>query len=109
VVGTVIEHDSEIHHRKPGQIPARRRVLDSFFHRRNIVPGNGPAKNVVHEFKFSATWQRLHLDFAIAVLAVATGLLLVASLDIGAAANGFAIRHLRGFENYFRVVALLQF
>src|SRR5260370_1131357 len=52
--------------------------------------------------------RRLQLDFAVAVLPVAAGLLFVASLDVGLAANGFAIRHLGRFQDYFGVVPLLH-
>ena len=52
--------------------------------------------------------QRFHLDFAVAVLAVAAGLLLVPALHVGLAANGLAVRHLGRFQHHFRVVALLH-
>ncbi len=108
VIRTVVEHHAEVHHGKSGQISARRRVLDSLFDGRNIVLRNRAAENVVHKLKLPAARQRLHLDLAIAVLPVAAGLLLVPPLHIGLAANRLPVRHLRRFQNHFRVIALLQ-
>ena len=39
---------------------------------------------------------------------MASGLLFVAALHVGATANSFAIRDLRRFQDHFRVVSLLQ-
>ena len=75
---------------------------------RNIVLRNRAAENVVHKLELAASRQRLHLDLAVAVLAVAAGLLLVASLHVGLAANGLAVGHLGRFQNDFGVIALLQ-
>src|SRR5438046_2931344 len=107
MVRTVVEHNSEINHRKSSQISASRCVFDSLFNGRDIVPGNRPAENVVDEFEFRAPRQRLDFDLAIAILAMAAGLFLVASLHVGASTNCFAIRDLWRLENYFRVISLL--
>ena len=48
------------------------------------------------------------LDFAVAKLAVTAGLLLVAALRVGFAADGFAIGNLGRFQRDFSVVALLE-
>ena len=108
MIRTVVEHDAEIDHRKSGEVSARRRILDSFFDGRNEVLRNRAAENVVHEFELSAARQRLHLDLAIAVLAVPAGLFLVASLHVGFAANRLPIRNLGRFQIHFGVIALLQ-
>src|SRR5204862_765860 len=76
--------------------------------RRNIVLGNGSAKNIIDEFEVAAAWQRLHLDLAIAVLSMATGLLLVTALHVGFAADRLPIRNLGRFEHDFSVVTLLE-
>ena len=67
-----------------------------------------PKMSLTNSNSTSELGQRLHFDFAVAVLAVAAGLLLVASLDVGFAANGFAIRNLGRFEHDFGVVTLLH-
>src|SRR5207245_101781 len=105
----VVENNSKIDDGKAGEIAARSGILDSLFNCGNIVLGDGAAENVVDELKLTAARQRLHLDFAITVLAVAAGLLLVASLDVGFAANGFAVGNLGRFQDHLSVVALLHF
>src|SRR5208337_846558 len=97
VIRAVVEDYSEIHYRKSCEVTASSGILDSFFYRRNEVSWNRAAKNVVDELELPATRQRLHFDFAIAVLAVPAGLLLVASLHVGLAPDGFAIRDLGSF------------
>src|SRR5436305_5848025 len=109
MIGAVVEDDPEIDYGKSGEITAAGGVFDSLFYRGDEVLGDGAAEDVVDEFKFSATGQRLHLYFAIAVLAVAAGLLLVAPLDVGFAADGFAIGNLGSFEVDLSVVALFEF
>src|SRR5256885_16268622 len=74
----------------------------------NVVPRDRAAEDFVYELKVAAAWPRVHLDFAVAVLAMAASLLLVAALHISVATNGLAIWHLRRFQIYFRVVTLLQ-
>ncbi len=59
--------------------------------------------------KLSAAGQRRHSDFAIAELAVSAGLLFVAALNLGGAADGFAIGDLGRFEDDLGVVAALEF
>ena len=56
--------------------------------------GIDAAEDLVGEFELAAARQRLHADPAIAELAVTAGLLLVAALDVGRAADRFAIRDL---------------
>ena len=107
MIRTVVEHNSEINHRKSGQITAGGCVFDSLFNGRNIVPGNRPAENVIDEFELRSARQRLNFDLAIAVLTMAASLLFVSSLHVSPAANGFAIRDFRGLENYFGVISLL--
>ena len=108
VIGAVVEDDPEIDYGKTGEVAASGGVFDSFFYCGDEVLGDGAAEDVVDEFEFSAAGQRLHLDFAIAVLAVSAGLFFVASLDVGFAANGFAIGNLGSFQIDLGVVALLR-
>ena len=81
---------------------------DAFFDGRDEVPGDGSAEDFVVELELSAARQRLHANPAIAELAVAAGLLLVAALHVGLAADGFAIRNLGRVQLDIHAVALLQ-
>ena len=87
---------------------ARRRFHDAFFHRGDEVLGDGAAEDVVDELEVAAAGQGFHLDLAVAELAVAAGLLLVAALHVGLAADGLAVRDLGRPEDDFSVVALLE-
>ena len=109
MIRAVIKRHSEVDDRKTGEVSARSRVFDSFFHGRNEVLWNRAAENVVDEFELSAARQRLHLDLAVAVLAVPASLFLVAALHVGFAANRLAIRNLRRLQIHFRVIALPHF
>src|SRR5205807_8850994 len=97
MVAAVVEDYAEIHHRIPGKVAAGCRFNNALFHGRNVVLGNGSAKDVIHKLKVLAALQRLHLDLAVAILSVAAALLLVPSLDIGLAPDGFAVRDLGSF------------
>src|SRR5208283_1644710 len=110
VVGTVVEDGAEVHYGIAREKATGSGVLDSFFDGGYEVARDGAAKNIVDELElnFGIARQRFHLDFAIAVLAVATGLLLVASLDVGLTANGFAVGYLGRFQHDFGVVPLLH-
>src|SRR6185437_16578311 len=81
---------------------------DAFFYGRNKVLGNGAAENVIHELKALAALHGFHLDFAVAVLAVAAALLLVATLDVSLATNGFTVGDFGSLEVDLSVVALLE-
>src|SRR3954463_265218 len=97
MIGAVVERDPEIDDRESGEITALCGLHDSLLDGRNVVLGNGAAEDVINELEVRAARQRLHLDFAIAVLAVSAGLLLVASLHVGAPADGLAIRDFGSF------------
>ena len=109
MIRTVIQDNSEINDRKSSQISPRRSVFNAFLNRWNIVLRNRAAENIVHELELGPARQRFHLDFAIAVLAMTAGLFFVASLHVGFAANGLAIRHLRRLQHHFGVIPLLHF
>src|ERR1700744_5982820 len=108
MVAAVIEDHAEIHYRIAGQIAALCRFNDSLFHGRNVVLGNGATENVINKLTLLAALQRLHFDFAVAILAVAAALLFVASLYVCLATNGFTVRNLRCFQQNFSMVALLE-
>ena len=110
VVGAVVEDCAKVHHRIAGEVAPGGGVFDSLFDGGNKVAWDGAAEDVVDEleFNFGVARQRFHLDLAVAVLAVAAGLLFVASLNVGLAAYGFAIRHLRRLQHHLGVVTLLH-
>ena len=70
--------------------------------------GIEPPKISLANSNLRAARQRLHLDPAIAELAVAAGLLLVAALDVGVSADGLAVRNLGRLQGDVHAVALLQ-
>ena len=108
VIRAVVQDHPEVDDREAGEISTLRRFHDALFHRRNVVLRNRAAEDLVDELEVAAARQRLHLDLAIAELAVAAALLLVASLHVGAPANGLAIRNLRRLQVHLGVVAVLQ-
>ena len=108
VIRAVVEDHAEIDHREAGEIAARGRFDNSLLDRGNVVLGNRAAEDLVDELEVAAARQRFHLDLAVAELAVAAALLLVASLHVGLAANGLAIRHLGRLQVDFGVIAVLQ-
>ncbi len=57
VIRPVIKRHSEVDDRKTGEVSARSRVFDSFFHGGNEVFWDRAAENVVHEFELSAARQ----------------------------------------------------
>ena len=70
MVRAVVHRDAEVDHRVAGQVAARPRVLDAFFHRRHELARDRPAEDVVDELEVRAARQRLDLDLAVAELAV---------------------------------------
>jgi hypothetical protein len=108
VIRAVIEHDTKIDHGESGEISAGGGVTDSFFYGRNVIFRNGAAENIVDELELAAAWQGFHADLAVPVLTVAAGLLLVASLHVGFAANSLAVRNFGSLQDHFRVIALLK-
>ena len=108
MIRAVVDGDFEIDHRKAGQKAVGGGFHDSFFDGGNEIARNRAAEDFVGEFELPAARQRLHANPAIAELAVAAGLLLVAALHVGPAANGFAIRNFRRVQLDVHAVALLQ-
>ena len=91
-----------------GEIAAGGRLDNALFDGGNEVAGDGAAEDFVAELEAAAAGQGLHANFAVAELAVAAGLLLVASLRLGLAADGFAIGNLGRLEGDLGVVALFE-
>src|SRR6185369_16220657 len=104
----VVDGDLEIDHGVAGQVSIGGSVHNALFHSRNEILGDRTSKNFIGELEIAATRERFHLDPAIAELAMTAGLLLVASLNVGPAANGFAIGDLRRFEGDVHAVAFFQ-
>ncbi len=51
VIGTVVNGHLEIDHRKAGQVTARGGFEDAFLNRRDVLPGNRPAEDLVAELE----------------------------------------------------------
>src|SRR5439155_23359012 len=88
----------KINYLVPGPIASCSRFEDSLFNSRNIILRDRTTKNFVYKFEFAATGQRLHLNFAISILSMSAGLLLVFTLNLGLPADGFSVRNLWSFQ-----------
>ena len=108
VIAAIVEADLEIDDGISGEEAAGGGFEDSLFDGGDEVFGDGAAEDVVDELELRAAGQGRHVDFAVAELAVSAGLLLVAALDVGGAADGFAVGHLGGLEDDLGVVAALE-
>src|SRR3989442_10042256 len=95
MVGAVVQLRLEVDHGVSGHGPARRSFLDSALNRRDVLPRDDAAHDLVHELKARAAGQRRDPDPAIAVLAAAPRLLLVLPLALRARLEGLAIGDLR--------------
>ena len=94
-----VEHgDPEVDHRVAGEIAAQPRVLDPLLDRRDELPRDRAAEDVVDELEVGAARQRLDLDLAVAELAVAAGLLLVPAVRLGRRRDRLAIGMRGGFR-----------
>jgi hypothetical protein len=83
VVLAVVEGDPHVDHRVAGQQAVLHRLADALLDRADELVGDGAAEDLVDELEAAAAGQRLHLDVADAVLAVAAGLLDVAAEGLG--------------------------
>ena len=63
-----------------------------FLDRRDELPRDRAAEDVVDELEVAAARQRLDLDLAVAELAVAAGLLLVPAVRLGRRRDRLAVR-----------------
>src|SRR6185437_6092029 len=108
MVAAVEERDLEVDHRIARQISASGRLMDSLLDRRDVLPWDRPAKDIVHKDNAAAPRQRFHTDLAVAKLAMSASLLLMTALRLGMPADGLAIGHLRGLQGHFRMIAALQ-
>ena len=108
VVAAVVDGGLEVDDGVAGEVAARGRLDDALFDGGDEVARDGAAEDFVGELEAAAAGQGLHADFAVAELAVAAGLLFVAAVGLGLAADGFAIGNLGRFERDFGVVALFE-
>ena len=79
-----------------------------FLDRGNEPARDRAAEDLVDEFELAAARQRLHLDLAVAELAVAAGLLLVPAVRLDARRDRLAIRNAWRLEQHFDAEAPLQ-
>ncbi len=104
-----VEHrHAEVDHRVARKVAADARLLDPLLHGGDELPGNGAAENVVHELEVGAARERLHLDLAVAELAVAAGLFLVAAVRLGGGLDRLPIRNARRLQVDVHAEAALQ-
>ena len=108
MIAAVVDGDFEVDDGVAGEETARGRLDDAFFDGGDEVARDGAAEDFIVELEAAAAGHGLHADFAVAELAVAAGLLFVAALRFGFAADGFAIGNLGRLERDFSVVALFE-
>ena len=108
VVAAVVDGGLEVDDRVAGEIAAGGGLDDALFDGGDEVAGDGAAEDFVAELEAAAAGQWLHANLAVAELAVAAGLLLVASRRLDLGADGLAVRHLGRFERDLGVVALFE-
>jgi len=95
MVGTKNQRDAKIHDGVAGDNAFGRRFLNPFVNRRAVLGGNNAADDFIHELIARAARQRLDIDRAIAELTASAGLLLVTTLNVGLAFDGFQIGDFR--------------
>ncbi len=108
VIFPVVQNGPEVRHRESRKIPARSRVTDTPFHRRNPVLRDGASEDIVHELDAFAALDRLHFDAAHTELSVPAGLFLMLAFGVGFPADGFAVRHFGRLQREIDVVALVE-
>src|ERR1700687_135482 len=94
MIAAVEDRDLDVHHWEAGQIAFNQRAAHALFNRGDELARNHAADDVVLELEAATTLERLDLEPAIAVLAAAPRLALVLALSLGAALDGFFVRHL---------------
>ena len=96
VVAAVVDGGLEVDDGVAGEVAAGGGLDDALLDGGDEVAGDGAAEDFAGELEAAAAGEGLHADFAVAELAVAAGLLLVAALGLGLAADGFAVGDLAG-------------
>src|SRR5207245_3937197 len=84
-----------VHDRVSRHGPARRRLLDTALHGRDVLPRNHAAHDLVHELQARPAGKWGDPDPAVAVLAAAPRLLLVLALPFSFSLERLAVRDLR--------------
>src|SRR5438105_3289309 len=90
---TVEDRHLEVDDRVTCQVTFAETIAHSFFDRRDKLPGDNTADDVVDEFKSAPTRQRFDLQPTITILAAAAGLALILALGLGATLDGFLVRN----------------
>src|ERR1019366_8322675 len=88
VVGAVVQNDPEVNHREASEKAALCGLDNALLDGGDIVLGNRAAEDLIDELEVAAARHGLHLDLAIAKLAVSATLFFVAALHIGLATDG---------------------
>ena len=91
---SVVEEHLQVHDGVASQRALREGLDDALLHRGYVLLGNVTANHPVGKLKAASSGQRLQLDKHVAVLAMASGLLLVLVLGLGAHRDGLPIRYL---------------
>src|SRR5262245_49923601 len=95
VIRAVGQPRLDVHHRVAGQHAGIERFADAFLDRRDVLPRDRAADDLVLELEALARLVRLDLEVDVAVLTAAAGLPHIAALGFGLLADRLAIGDLR--------------
>src|SRR5690349_4146077 len=105
MVGAVKKGYFDVHYRETSQYPIGKRLLQTFFHRRNIFARYGSTLDGVDKLKTFTCLVRLHLEPDMTILPAPARLLDELAFDLHRFFDCFAISHLRsaniGFHSEF--------
>ena len=96
VVAAVEDGDLDVDYGIAGEEAAGGGFADAFFYGGNVLAGDGSAEDLVFEDDAAAAGEGFDAEFAVAELAVASGLFFVAALGFGACRERFRGRELWG-------------
>lgn len=101
MVGSVYERNSHIDKGITGHNAFLHRLDDSLLHGGTVLLWNDPPDDFIEELESAAFRQGFDIEPAVTELAAASGLFLVASLDVGFTLDGFLVGNSGGFEVHF--------
>src|SRR5439155_16483471 len=91
VVAAVLQRRLHVHHREARQLTVLQRLSDPLLNRRDVLPGDLAAHDLVDELEALARLVGLDLDLRVAVLAAAAGLAHEAPPALGGPADALAV------------------
>ena len=106
--GAVVECHLKIHGRISSNHTFFLGLLDTFFNRRNKIPGNGSSEYFILKLKIFPSRKRFHFYLDISILTAPSCLLFVLALNIRFSSNGLFVGNFWGFEKDIDAIFFLQ-